>query len=84
MAVCSKAKCVALATNGALCAPHAAGYDRHDTCGELRCVNCRGLLRKDEWFQTRDGGVWHVKKCAAHPDVVKERAEKAAREAATA
>ena len=46
--ICSESKCVALATVGGLCPPHAAGYKKHDSALELHCANCRGWIRKNE------------------------------------
>lgn len=82
MKVCMDPKCVALATDGDQCAPHAAGYKKHDTTQELRCADCRGLIKKDDWYQARGGAMFHVKACKVHPDVLAERAEKAKQAAA--
>ena len=79
---CSRLGCVAVAVSGDLCAPHGAGYNRHDGSGKLRCANCKGIVLKNEWYQNRDNGAYHVKKCQTHKDVLAE--QKKAAEAATA
>lgn len=65
---CSEPKCVALATVGGLCGPHAAGYRKHEASLELRCATCLGLIRRGEWYQVKDGRQRHVKACKAHVD----------------
>lgn len=79
-AICRKPKCVSLATAAdGLCPPHAAGYDKNDSGAELRCANCRGLILKDQWFQRRDNGVYHVKACKMHAEVAAELSKAPAR-----
>lgn len=81
MAACSRDGCVALATSGGLCVLHAAGYFQHDGMSELRCGNCRIVIKKGEWYQRSGAELRHTKACKMHPDTAKELA---AREAADA
>jgi hypothetical protein len=65
--------CVGIAGPSGQCAPHAAGYRQHDGAGELRCDNCRKVIRGGEWYQQTPETLHHAKACTTHPDVVKER-----------
>jgi hypothetical protein len=76
MPPCRFAKCAGLAVNATGdCAVHAAGYRQHDDASELRCANCRGLVRQGDWYQLRDNAVYHTKACKVHPDVLAECAK---------
>lgn len=73
MPPCSKKLCVGVATKNGLCAAHAAGYDQFDGAGELRCTNCRKKFRKEEWYQVRDGGQFHVRPCGLLAELTEGR-----------
>lgn len=72
MPACCEPACVALAGPSGYCAPHAAGFRLHGTDDELRCGNCRRLVRKDHWYrQDATGAIVHAVPCVMHPDVAK-------------